>query len=56
METFIATIIKRHADISEEKGMEKYSAYFLNVSLYESYREEVDEILRNDGYASCIVK
>lgn len=55
MATFIAKQIMKQADISIEKGQEKYKAYFVNTALYEKWKSDVDTILTTDGYADCIV-
>lgn len=55
MVTFIEKIIKKQADISEEKGITKYKAYFVKTKIYAGYRNEVDTILRTDGYENVIV-
>lgn len=55
MSTFIATMIMKSADISEEKGKAKYRAYFVNTTLYLKWKEEVDTILEVEGYEYCIV-
>jgi hypothetical protein len=55
MVTFIARMIKKQADISTERGQAKYRAYFVKTKLYENYREDVEVILRTDGYEDCIV-
>lgn len=55
MVTFIARMIKKQADISTERGQAKYRAYFIKTKLYENYREDVEVILRTDGYEDCIV-
>ena len=55
MSTFIAKMIMKQADISEEKGQDKYRAYFVKTSLYLNWKDEVDTILETDGYGYCIV-
>lgn len=55
MESFIARMIERQAKISDEKGIEKYKAYFVNTKIYERYRENVDKILQDAGYGRCIL-
>lgn len=55
MSAFIAKRIMMEADISTEKGIEKYKAYFVKTRLYKNYRDDVDTILRTDGYDSVIV-
>ena len=55
MDKFIAKMIKAQADISLEKGQEKYRAYFVNTPIYAKWKESVDAILVADGYADCIV-
>lgn len=55
MVTFIAKMIKKQADVSEEKGIVKYKAYFVRTKIYAEYQNDVDTILRTDGYESVIV-
>ena len=55
MREFIAERIERARDLSLEKGIAKYKAYFVNTSLYQRYRADVDNILILDGYEDCIV-
>ena len=55
MDKFISKMIKAQADISLEKGQEKYRAYFVNTLIYAKWKEPVDAILVADGYADCIV-
>ncbi len=55
MSTFIAKMIMQQADISLEKGQAKYRAYFINTAIYAKWQPEVDNILTNKGYESCIV-
>lgn len=55
MITFIAGRIELAADKSLEEGQAKYRAYFVNTSIYRKYQNEVDTILRTDGYESVIV-
>lgn len=55
MGTFIANMIIKQADISTEKGREKYKAYFSNTTLYAKWQTEVDVILNTEGYTACIV-
>ena len=40
MSRFIATMIERAADVSLEKGQEKYRAYFIKTSLYTPYKAD----------------
>lgn len=56
MVTFIAKMIMKQGDISVEKGQDKYRAYFIKTRIYAAYREDVDTILRTDGYEDCIVE
>lgn len=59
METFIASMIMKAADISQETGREKYRSYFLKTKLYARYQESVDTILSTTSggdYSFCIVK
>lgn len=55
MVNFIARGIKKAYDSSPEEGRELYRKYFVNTKLYTRYKEPVDEILTNDGYADAIV-
>ena len=55
MSTFIAQQIIKQADISIEKGQNKYRAYFVKTSIYSKWKEEVDSILEVEGYEECIV-
>lgn len=55
MSTFIASRIILEADKSIEQGQDKYRAYFINTSLYRKYQNDVDTILRTDGYEKVIV-
>lgn len=55
MVNFIARGIKKAYDNSPEDGRELYRKYFVNTKLYTRYKEPVDEILTNDGYADAIV-
>lgn len=55
MSTFIANAIIKAAKKSEEKGKEKYGAYFVKTHIYEEWRKEVDSILETEGYKECIV-
>lgn len=55
MVAFIARMIEKQAEISTEKGIEKYKAYFVKTRLYKNYREDVDTILRTDGYEDVII-
>ena len=53
---FIVKRIKLQADISVDKGIEKYKAFFIKTKIYKKYREDVDKILRDDGYENIIVE
>ena len=53
METFIASMIMKAADISQEAGQEKYRSYFLKTKLYARYQESVDTILRTTSGGDC---
>ena len=53
METFIASMIMKAADISQEAGREKYRSYFLKTKLYARYQEAVDTILRTTSGGDC---
>ena len=55
MAEFIANKIMQSAEISVEKGQDKYRAYFVNTKIYAKYQGKVDTILTTEGYGSCIV-
>ena len=55
MSTFIASMIEKAADRSEEQGKAKYSAYFVATNIYAKWKADVDTILTTDGYESVIV-
>lgn len=55
MSEFIANRIEMQAEVSIEKGIKKYRAYFVNTKIYKSYKDDVDTILRTDGYENVIV-
>lgn len=55
MTTFIASRIMEEADKSIEAGQKKYRAYFVRTSLYKNWKEDVDTILKTDGYEDVIV-
>lgn len=54
MATFIARMIMKEADKSTEEGQKKYRAYFVRTSLYKNWKEDVDTILKTDGYDEVI--
>ncbi len=56
MTTFIARMIIKEADKNVEAGQKKYRAYFVRTSLYKAWREDVDTILKTDGYGEIIVE
>ena len=56
MATFIARRIMKEADKSIEAGQKKYRAYFVRTSLYKNWKDEVDTILKTDGYDEVIVE
>ena len=56
MDKFIAKMIETQADISLEKGQDKYRAYFIVTNIYAKWKESVDSSLTADGYSNCIVK
>ena len=56
MSAFIARRIMMQADISEGRGIEKYKAYFVKTKIYKNYHNDVDTILRTDGYDNIIVE
>ncbi len=55
MVKFIKNQIVKQYNISKELGKEKYISYFINTTIYENYRNEVNELLRKEGYDYCIV-
>ena len=55
MAAFIANRIMEQADVSLEKGQEKYRAYFVNTNLYVDWQDDVNTILQTEGYGDCIV-
>lgn len=55
MTTFIARMIMREADKSTAAGQKKYRAYFVRTSLYKNWKDDVDTILKTDGYDEVIV-
>lgn len=55
MTTFIARRIIEEADKSIEAGQKKYRAYF-RTRLYKKWKDEVDTILKTDGYDEVIVE
>ena len=56
MDKFIAQMIENQANISLEKGQDKYRAYFITTTIYAKWKEAVDAKLTAEGYANCIVK
>lgn len=56
MVEFIASRIEMQAETSTAKGIKKYKAYFVNTKIYKAYRDDVDTILRTDGYEDVIVE
>jgi hypothetical protein len=55
MVTFIARMIMKEADKNIIAGQNKYRAYFIKTTLYRSYKENVDTILKTDGYDELII-
>lgn len=53
MSTFIAQRIMEAYDKSAEEGKAKYRAYF-GVKLYKKWQEDVDSILKVEGYEDVI--
>ena len=56
METFIASRIIEEAEKSVEAGQKKYHAYFVKTRLYKRWKDNVDTILKTDGYDEVIVE
>ncbi len=54
MAKFIKNQIVKQGNISKELGQAKYRAYFIDVEIYEIYKEEVDQLLIDEGYEFCI--
>lgn len=54
MTTFIARRIEE-AEKSVEEGQKKYRAYFVKTRLYKRWKDDVDTILKTDGYDEVIV-
>lgn len=55
MTTFIARMIMKEADKSTAAGQKKYRAYFVKTRLYKRWKDNVDTILKTDGYEDVIV-
>ena len=55
MSPFIARMILKVRKDSLEAGQARYRAYFVNTSIYEKYKEDVDTILATEGFEDCIV-
>lgn len=55
MTTFIARMIMKEADKSTAAGQKKYRVYFVRTSMYKNWKEDVDTILKTDGYEDVIV-
>lgn len=55
MSAFIARMIIKAADKNLEAGQAKYRAYFIKTKIYANYKDDVDTILRTDGYEDVIV-
>lgn len=53
MINFIAKRIEKPETLDEQR--EKYREYFVYTTIYEKYREAVNEKLTADGYAEVIV-
>ena len=53
MINFIAKRIEKPETLEEQK--EKYKEYFVYTTIYEKYREAVNDKLTADGYAEVIV-
>lgn len=54
MVLYMANKIK-DAEDKDGTGADIYSALFVNVTVYERYRTDVNTCLTVDGYAQCIV-
>lgn len=56
MSSFIANRIKKEKDnYSLKQAQELYKSYFVNISIYEKWRNEVNSFLTVSGYSNCIV-
>lgn len=55
MGVFIASSIINARKTGLETGREKYRSYFIKLTLYKKYKEDVDAILVKNGYADCVV-
>ena len=56
MTTFIARMIMREADKSTAEGQNKYRSYFDLTRHYKNWKDDVDTILKTDGYDEIIVE
>lgn len=56
MVTFMARRIIEEAEKSVEAGQKKYRAYFVKTRLYKRWKDDVDTILKTDGYEDIIVE
>ena len=56
MVTFMASRIIEEAEKSVEAGQKKYRAYFVKTRLYKRWKDNVDTILKTDGYEDVIVE
>ena len=56
MVTFMASRIIEEAEKSVEAGQKKYRAYFVKTRLYKRWKDNVDTILKTDGYDEVIVE
>ena len=55
MVTFMARRIIEEAEKSVEAGQKKYRAYFVKTRLYKRWKDDVDTVLKTDGYDEVIV-
>ena len=56
MVTFMASRSIEEAEKSVEAGQKKYRAYFVKTRLYKRWKDNVDTILKTDGYDEVIVE
>ena len=56
MTTFIASRIMEEADKSVEAGQKKYRAYFVKTRLYKRWKDNVDTILKKEGWEYVSIK
>ena len=55
MVDFIVRSVEKKAKKDLESGKQMYRKYFINTSIYNAYKDDVDEKLTADGFESVIV-